>query len=295
MEFSPLQAIPAVSIVDAGLIDLVRTFGVEVFSSADLLTLSIAILSDFQLQSHLDAAAFLDRLVAEAWQRIGRSIKENQTMTEYDVQQWMMQQMDREGFVTDHPPICAINAHSANPHYAPEKGRSSTIKEGDWIMLDVWCKKNGTSDAVFADITRVAIAAERPSDEQLKVHQVVHQAQQAAIAFLKDKFIRKENVEGWMVDQAAYQVLKNEGYSAYVLHRTGHNIFTELHGPGAHFDNFETKDTRRIFPKTCYSVEPGVYLPGKFGVRLETDVYIDANGHVIVTGGEQKSPLLIVS
>lgn len=288
MEYSPRNAIPYLSKVDAGTIELVRSFGVNVMSSGDLLQQYTSVWNEKKLRSHLSAAEVLDQTAAKTWSFIAENLAQGHQLTEYDVQQYMLEQFDRAGCLTDDPPICAVNAHSANPHYTPSKENSELIKMGDFILIDLWCKQSHT-DAVYADITRVGIAATQPKERQREIFNVVKHAQTAATTFVKKHLEQKIPVKGCDVDDVCRQVIKDAGYEKYFIHRTGHNIDRSDHGDGANIDNFETQDVRKLLPGTCFSIEPGIYLPNEFGVRLEYDVYIHFDGRIQVTGGVQES------
>lgn len=288
MEFSPRNAIPTVSKVDGGTIDLVRAFDVEVGSSANLLQSFTSVWSDAQLKSHLAAANFLDDLAAEVW----NLIRSNDNLNEYQVQQFMLQRFKEEGFVSEDPPICAVNANSANPHYSPSKEGSAPIKKEDWILIDLWCKQAGEEN-VYADITRVGFYGQRPSEKQQQVFEIVKGAQAVATDFLRRRFAKGEKVKGWEVDQVCRCHIVDAGYGPFFVHRTGHNIDTKDHGPGANIDNYETRDERELLPGTCFSIEPGIYLPNEFGVRLEYDVYLYPDRRVLITGGVQERIELI--
>lgn len=278
MEYSPLGKIPEISCVDGGTIDLVRSFGCEVCSSGDLLQAATSVLTEEGLQSHLAAADALDQIAAETWSWIADHYKHG--ITEWDVQQEMLKAMKKRGMVTDHPPICAVNAHSADPHFSPEKG-GDPLKEGDFILIDLWCKK-AVPGSIYGDITRVAVLGE-PTAEQKKVFEIVKAAQDAVLEHLRSH----KSVRGCDLDAISRNVIEQAGYGAYFVHRLGHNIHEKDHGPGAHLDSLETQDERKILPGTCFSVEPGIYLPGKFGVRLEFDIYLQPDGKALLTGGKQ--------
>ena len=288
MEFSPRNAIPTVSKVDGGTIDLVRSFDVEVASSANILQRLTSVWSEAQLQSHLAAANFLDRLAGEVWEFIGRG----GDLDEYKVQQFMLNRFQEEGFYSDDAPICAVNANSANPHYSPTKEHNKPIKPDDWILIDLWCKKRD-EDAVYADITRVGIWGKEPSEKQQKVFDIVKNAQNNGTELIRRRLMKGETVRGWEVDQVCRCTIVDAGFGPYFVHRTGHNIDTKDHGAGANIDNFETRDERELLPGTCFSIEPGIYLPGEFGVRLEYDVYIYPDNRILVTGGVQEKIHLI--
>ncbi len=286
MEYSPLNANPYVSYVDGGTVDLVRSFGPEVVSSGAFLPHFIAVIDASQGESHIRAASALDKIVKETWQWIGERLRKDKSIDERQIQQRILEDFERLHLMTDHPPIVAVNAHSADPHFeTPEKG-SSLVRRGDFLLIDLWAKEKGVG-AVFGDITRVAVADERPTERQKQVFDAVRLAQRAGIDLVKRRFDEKKRVFGFEVDDAARKVINEAGFGDYFLHRTGHNIEIQLHGSGASLDNLEMHDDRPILPGTCFSVEPGIYLPNEFGIRLESDVYVHQDGRVVVTGGEQ--------
>lgn len=288
MEYSPHNAIPYISCVDGGTIELVKQCGVTVVSSADFLQTYTAPLNKEQIASHFQAARVLDEAVAEAWKLISEHLLADSPIDEYSVQQFLLDYFAQQGCITCDPPICAVNTHSADPHYTPTASASAMIREGDFILIDLWCKLNHP-DSVYADITRVAIAATAPTPRQQEIFDIVKEAGETAIALVKRRFLQKRRIEGWEVDKAARDVIASKGYGSYFIHRTGHNISQQLHGAGAHMDNYETHDTRPIIPHSCFSIEPGIYLPGEFGVRLECDIIVDDKGGVHVTGHIQQN------
>ncbi len=286
MEYSPKNAIPYLSKVDAGTVDLIRSFQIEVVSSASLLQSYTCVLDDEQLESHLEAASFLDKIVKEAWELIAKSLREGTKINEHQVRMFLADQMKANGFMAEVAPICAVNAHSADPHFEPKKEGSSEIKKGDFILIDLWCKKKHPK-AVYGDITRVAVADSVPTPKQTEVFSIVRSAQRAATDFIMNRYAKGERIKGYEVDNVCRKIIEEKGYGKYFTHRTGHNIYTELHGPGAHIDGLETQDLRELIPRTCFSIEPGIYLPGEFGVRLEYDVYLGESGKAQVTGGTE--------
>jgi Xaa-Pro aminopeptidase len=288
MEYSPYNALPTISKIDAGTVELIRRMGVEVVSSANILQRYTSIWTSEQLKSHLAAAKVLESIVDRAWAFIERSLFLHHPVDEYQVQQFMLQAMHEEGCQTADWPTCAVNAHSADPHYHPEARESYPIRKGDFILLDLWCKQQQTPQAVYADITRVGVAALKPTEKQQEIFNIVKHARDQATLLIKDSYENHRPLQGWQVDQACRDVIKEAGYGDYFIHRTGHNIGEDVHGPGANLDNFETHDDRQLLPGTAFSVEPGIYLPQQFGVRLEYDIYLDLAGKVCITGGIQK-------
>lgn len=286
MEYSPLNANPYVSYVDGGTVDLVRSFGPEIVSSGPFLPHFTAVIDAKQGESHIRAASALDKIVKETWQWIGERLREDKPVNEYQIQQRIMKDFERLHLITDHPPIVAVNAHSADPHFETASLDPSLLKKGDFLLIDLWAKEKGEG-AVFGDITRVAVASERPTARQKQVFDACAAAQKAGIALVKRRFAEKKKVLGFEVDDAVRKVIQIAGFGDNFLHRTGHSIEIQLHGSGASLDNLEMHDDRPILPGTCFSVEPGIYLSKEFGIRLESDVYVHQDGRVEVTGGEQ--------
>ena len=282
MEYSPNNAIPYLSKVDAGTVDFIRSCGVEVVSSGDFLLHFTSVLSDEQLNSQRRAAQALSEIVSGAYTWIKEGIKRG--VSERAVQKWIQDQFILRGLETDGGPIVAVNAHSADPHYLTPEVGSSVICAGDFVLIDLWAKERGEA-TVYGDITRVGVIGE-PTAKQQQIFQLVRQAQRAGIDLVRTRFATKQAIYGWEVDEAVRSVIRAAGFEKYFVHRTGHNIEIDLHGSGTHMDNLESHDERPLVPMTCFSVEPGIYLPGEFGVRLESDVLIHADGFVEVTGGE---------
>ncbi len=287
MEYSSNNRLPYVSKVDGGTLETVRGFGVEVVSSADLLQ-KWCVWDAEKLSLHLLAAEVVSETVDKAWDFIADSLRKKRRVTEYDVQQLIAAEFRKRQCVHEGEPICAVNANSADPHYSPSRERSQEISLGDFILIDLWCKKD-LPRATYADITRVGVAASFPKEKEQRIFSIVKEARDVACDLVKERFARKVPLMGCEVDEACRRVIDQAGYGSNFIHRTGHNIDEKDHGDGAHIDNYETEDRRRIIPGTCFSIEPGIYLPGKFGVRLEYDVFIHLDGGVQVTGGVQDS------
>ncbi|HYM37582.1 MAG TPA: M24 family metallopeptidase [Nitrospiraceae bacterium] len=275
MQYSPMNAVPYISRVDAGTIELIRGLGIEIVTSADLVQRFEAVWDDRQLASHKHAAAKLRRIVDEAFAHVRRSITARKTVTEYDLQQFIMKRFDAYGLVTSSPPIAAVNAHSADPHYGPAPKGSARIKKGDLVLIDLWAKK-AAARSVYADITWTGfVGAEIPA-RQREVFAIVRAARDAALNFVRSQVATGRFPCGWEVDEVCRTVIRKAGYGDRFVHRTGHSIGEEVHGNGANIDSFETKDGRRLMPRTCFSIEPGIYLPGEFGIRSELDVYVSS-------------------
>lgn len=287
MEYSPYNALPNVSKVDAGTVEFIQKGGAQVVSSANILQSFTSVLNPDQLQSHLYAAKVLDSIADRTWSFIEKSLSQRSLIDEYKVQQFMLQAMQEADCQTEDPPTCAVNANSANPHYYPKSSSALLISPGDFILIDLWCKKK-QSHAVYADITRVGVAAPQATQRQKEIFNIVKKAQNAATEMVKEYYENYQALQGWQVDQACRNVIQEAGLGEYFIHRTGHNIGEEVHGSGANLDNFETHDYRQLLAGTCFSIEPGIYLPNEFGVRLEYDIYLDSEGQIRVTGGIQE-------
>ncbi len=292
MQYSPDAAIPYLSRVDGGTIELLRSFGIEIISSADLVQKFESAWGDEQLAMHDEAARGLYKIVHEAFAEIGRRIGEGIPTTEYDMQQFIVGRFADHGMITRDPPICAVNANSAMPHYEPTRDKHSPINKDDFVLIDLWAKLD-RPNSVYADITWTSFVGESIPEEVNKVFTVVRDARDAATDFVKDAFAEGRTIYGWEVDDVCRAVIESAGYGKYFIHRTGHNIHTEVHGNGANINNLETKDQRVLIPRTCFSIEPGIYLEGRFGVRSEIDVYVD-EGEARVTGGEPQREVVAI-
>jgi Xaa-Pro aminopeptidase len=282
MQYSPLNAIPYISRVDAGTIELIRSFGVDIVSSADLVQVFEAVWTKEQLETHLYAARHMREIVDEIVKEVRRRVQSNSGATEVEVQQFILEEYERRDLTAGHPPIVAINAHSADPHYAPNLEDNLPMKKGDFLLVDMWSKRK-VPRAVYDDITWTFFIGESvPSDHQ-KIFNVVRDGRDASIRAAQKRYPTGEILYGWQIDDEARQSITKAGYGEYFLHRTGHSIHEEVHGNGANIDNLETQDSRRLMQGTCFSIEPGVYLKGDFGVRSEVDMYLSET-EAIVTG-----------
>ena len=293
MEYSPGNAIPYVSQVDAGTIELVRSAGVKVESSGDLIQVFEATWDDEQWQMHIEADRHNDRAYDVAWKMMADGVRAGKPVTEMGVQAAIMEHFKKNGMTTYHPPIVGVGPHGGDPHYEPTPALDTPIRKGDLVLVDLWAKMDRPR-GVYSDITRMGYMGESVPEEFTKVFKVVQAARDAAVDLVKEAFQKKRPLRGWEVDDAARNVIKKAGYGEYFVHRTGHSIGQETHGNGANMDNLETHDERLIMRRTCFSVEPGIYLP-EFGVRLEVDVFVDGDGQVHVTGGPQTEVLPILA
>jgi Xaa-Pro aminopeptidase len=285
MQYSPNCAIPYVSLVDGGTIELVRGAGVEIATSANLVQLFEARWSAAQLEMHLEAGRRVDRVRAEAFQKIAAALASNQTITEWDVNRFIRAGFEKSGLLTDHGPIVAVNANMSNPHYEPEPEGSREIRQGDAVLIDMWAKLDQPS-AVYYDITWTGFCGVSPPSALQNIFEVVCDARDSAIRYVQGAIARSEAIQGFQVDDAARGYIQERGFGEYFVHRTGHSIGEEVHGTGANMDNLETHDERRVIARTCFSVEPGVYLP-EFGIRSEVNVYV-GDKEARVTGEVQQ-------
>ncbi|MBM3725507.1 MAG: aminopeptidase P family protein [Acidobacteria bacterium] len=286
MQYSPLNAIPYVSMVDAGTVELVRSLGVEVVSSADLVQHFEARWTAEQFEMHLEAGRRVDRTRADAFRHAGEALAAGRRLTEFELQGFILDRFVERGLVTDHGPIVAVNANASNPHYGPERDWCSVIAPGDVLLLDMWAKLDRPR-AVYYDITWMGYCGAVPRPEVERVFGVARAARMAGV----EKACSGGVVHGFEVDDATRGVIAGAGLGEYFFHRTGHSIGEEVHGTGVNMDNLETRDSRRIVPGLCFSIEPGIYLP-EFGVRSEVNVFMGADGGR-VTGEEQERLVLV--
>ena len=274
MEYSPLNAIPYIARVDAGTVELVRSYGVEIVSSANIAQHFVACLSSEQMEGHRDAGRRLIAAKDELFAQLGEDLRQNRPLDEYSVQQRFAALIREQGLVLDDAPLVAANGNASNPHYEPGVLTNSPIQRGDLVLFDFWAHLPGP-DAIFADYTWMGFAGTRSEipARQREVFAIVRDARDAGIAFVRQRLSAGEPVQGCEADDVVRKHIVDAGYGAFFVHRTGHNIGTSDHGNGANLDNFETQDERRLLPATCCSVEPGIYLP-EFGVRSEVNLLV---------------------
>ncbi len=288
MEYSPSCRLPYISKVDAGMVELIESFNVKVVSSAKFLIHFTSVMTPFQYASHRESAEFLYRTAVQVFQELENGLIERKKISEYDVVKKIEEHFIRHGFFTDHSVICAFGKNSADPHYHPSSKNSQILKENTPILLDLFCKKNH-EESIYADICKMGFSGKVPTVDYQNCFDLVRKAQKATFEFLKNKIEKKETLSGSDVDAFCRQYFEKHGVLEFFTHRIGHNIFKKIHGPGTHLDSFETLDDRPLIPKTCFSLEPALYYPEKFGVRLEYDVTIDEFFKVHITGEEQEA------
>lgn len=293
MEYVAGGALPVVSIVDAGTVELVRALGVEVVSSANLIQLSVAVWSEAGMQQHRLACRQVAEIKDAAFALIGQKLAAGQKLLETDVQSFIVSRFAEAGLEASEPPIVAVNAHAGDPHYEPSEKTPTEIRRGDWVLIDLWARRPGR-DNIFSDITWVGLVGGSPSARQSEVFEIVRRARDAVVQRAQAAWRSREAVAGWQLDDVARNILVEAGYGAYVRHRTGHSLSPGemVHGLGFNLDNLETHDTRLMLPRLGFTVEPGIYLP-EFGVRLEINVYVDPQLGPMVTSPIQNEIVLI--
>ena len=293
MEYSPGNAIPYISKVDAGTVEMVRRHGVEVVSSMDLAQIFESRWSDEAYFDNLDTAAVMHSIVYKTFAMMGDAVRSKQKLTEYDVQQFMLKLFGQHQLVTGEAPNCSVNANSGNPHYEPTKDVHAEIHEGDFVLLDLWAKKNKPG-ATYNDITWVGYLGASVPEKYAGIFSIVKGARDAAVDFLRESFSQRKTVRGCDVDDVARKYIVDRGYGENFIHRTGHSITEDLHGSGANMDNLETRDERQIIPRTSFSIEPGIYFLEEFGIRSEINVYISKTGEVIIPGEPRQQEVVAI-
>jgi Xaa-Pro dipeptidase len=292
MQYSPKNEIPYVAMVDAGTVELVRSAGPKVVSSADLVQKYDACWSAEQLESHLSAGVIIDRIVSGAFQHAANCVREKKPLTEYDLKKWILKEFEAAGIWAEEGPDIAVNAHASDPHYGPTLETAAPIREGDLLLLDVWGKKK-TPGSVYYDITWMGYLGAKVPEKHAKIFGILRDARDAAVNLIRKHIAAGKPLQGWQVDKTARAVIEKAGYEKYFFHRTGHSIGEKVHGNGANMDGLETHDVRHLIPHTCNSIEPGIYLP-EFGVRTEVNVYI-GDGEARVTGAIQNEILALLA
>jgi Xaa-Pro aminopeptidase len=290
MEYVPRNANPYISRVDAGTIELVRSMGAEIVSSGDLVQRFEACWSPEQWNMHMEAQKHTRSAYHVAFAFIAERVTRSGAVKELEVQERILDHFKAHHMVCDHPPICAVGPHSGDPHYEPTAASNASIREGDFVLIDLWAKLDRPL-AVYSDLTWTAFVGREVPSRFEEIFQIVAAGRDAAINRVREAFRNRKPLQGWEVDQAARDVIARAGYSQYFCHRTGHSIGQEVHGNGANMDNLETKEERRVLPGTCFSIEPGIYLPD-FGVRSEVDVFVDFDSTVHVTGGAPQTEVV---
>ena len=293
MQYSPTANIPYVSVVDGGTVDLIRSLGYEVVSSAGLVQTFQAVLGDAAYQSHLAAGERIQRIKDDAFALVGRELRAGRLLTQYDVQQYIIRRYGEEGLTCKGEyPIVGTNEQPADPHFEPTPANARPIRKGDTLLIDLWAKLDKPG-SIFYDITWCGFVGSAPPPKYVEIFSVVRDARNAALEFVRARYASGTPVFGWEVDDRCRGVVEKAGYAQYFIHRTGHSIGEEVHGNGVNIDNLETRDERELVPGICFSIEPGIYLAGEMAVRSEIDVFITPAGKVDVAGEMQTALILI--
>jgi Xaa-Pro aminopeptidase len=293
MQYSPDNNIPYIGLVDAGTVELIRSFGPVVATSADLVQQFEATFGDEGLRSHTWAGERVCRIKDETFAAMAKALSSGASVTEYEFKEQIVQRFKEEGLTSDgDSPIVGFNDHPADPHFEPTREGAYTLKKGDTILLDLWARRVEPT-GIYYDITWCAFAGTSPPAKYAEIFKVARDAREAAVAFVTKRLDAGSPVHGYEVDDACRKVVQGAGYGEYFLHRTGHSIGTSVHGNGANIDNLETKDERLIVPGTCFSVEPGIYLEGSMAVRTEVDVFVTTAGKAEVIGEAQRELVLL--
>lgn len=292
MDVSENGLLPRISLADYGSVEYIKSLGVEIYSSQDLMQTLYATFSEEQERTQLEAISFLLKIKDEAFKLIKEDILDHGYSDEYRIQKHLTDRMKEEGFYYDDAPIVAINHNASDPHYGPTENVHSTIKEGDVVLMDLWCKKD-KEVSIYGDITWMGYVGSEVPTTVKERFSILRKAVDSGFELIEKK--AKSGISGYEVDDEVRRVVKEAGYGEYFIHRTGHSIAYDdsPHGPGANIDNYESHDTRRLIPNTSFSLEPGIYAPD-FGMRLETDVYIDNDFVPHMVGGRQEEVIAIM-
>ncbi|MEE9464852.1 MAG: M24 family metallopeptidase [Candidatus Neomarinimicrobiota bacterium] len=295
MEYSPGAALPYVSKVDAGTLEMVRTTGVEVVTSADIIQYFHSRWTPAGYQAHMATVPVVHKVREQAFRTIAEATRDGRAINEYDIQQQIVAGFTAAGLEFDHEANVSVNANAALPHYQPTAEVSAPINKGDLVLIDMWCKQAGNPEATYVDITWMGFVGKEVPEKYAAVFAVVKAARERAVAFIAERLAAGKSVVGGEVDDACRQVIEKAGYGEYFTHRTGHSIDTEVHGAGVNIDHLEMRDDRTLIPGVGFSIEPGIYLPGKFGIRTEIDAYMSEDGVEVTTAPSQEEVLPLLA
>ncbi len=293
MNISPAGILPAISLVDSGTVDLVRSFGCDVVSSVDLAQRFEAVIDERGYRGHIEAGRRVHAAKDEAFDEIRKALRAGRAISEYDVQQRILSAFQRDGLTCDgHPPMVGVNDHAADPHFECREEGAREIRRGDAVLIDLWARLD-MPGSIYHDITWCGFAGSEPPAEYRAIFALVCRARDAAVDFIRARLASPQGCRGWEVDDACRAVIAAGGYGDRFLHRTGHSIGNTVHGNGANMDNLETHDDRRLIPGLCFSIEPGIYMEGRVAARSEVNVFITASGEVEVTGPAQRELVFV--
>lgn len=291
MQHSDKNAIPYISRVDAGTVDLIRSCGTKVISSGDLIQRFEAVWTPTQVEQHRATALALTSIVKATFEKAAAEVSSHGETSEFAIQCFISDRFEEKDLLTHHPPIVAVNENSANPHYLPTEQEHSRICQGDFLLIDLWAKTQD-EDSVYADITWTAFVGKPLPDKIGEIFKIVRRARDQGVDFLRQRFEARNPPQGWEVDDAVREIIRQAGYEKFFVHRSGHNLGQEVHGNGVHFDNLETHDTRLVIPGVACTIEPGIYLTGEFGVRSEINIYVSERGPEVTTPPQDEVLLL---
>ena len=289
MEYSPMGVLPRVTKIDGGTLELIKSLGVEVVTSANLIQYATQRWSEAELNSHLKASEILTSTVKEAFNFIGENIGSN--ITEFEVAEFIRDRFTKRNLKTPDGPVVAINAHAADPHFEPTESNSVSMQKGDWLLIDLWGRIED-EPSVCADITWTAYIGDKVPSKHREVFNTVIGSRDAAVSLLEKAHTEGRLLQGWEVDAEARNYINNAGYGKYFSHRLGHSLGKEAHGNAVNLDGWETHDTRTVSPKIGFTIEPGIYIPGEFGVRSEIDLFYYESGPMVTTE-KQTEPYMI--
>jgi Xaa-Pro aminopeptidase len=290
MEYVPRNANPYISRVDAGTVELVRSCGVEIVPSGDLIQRFEACWDDEQWQMHQEAARHTRSAYDAAFGLVAQRARAGKPALETEVQKCILDHFARNGLVCDHPPIVGVGPHSGDPHFETCAATDVPVAPGTFVLIDLWAKVDRPR-SVYSDLTWTGFVGTEVPEKYTNIFRIVAKARDAGIERVRTAFAKSEPLQGWQVDRATRDVIEQAGHGGDFCHRTGHSIGQETHGNGANMDDLETHDERRVLPRTCFSIEPGIYLP-EFGVRSEVNVYVDTGRQVHVTGGSPQTEVV---
>ena len=289
MEYSPMGVLPRVTKIDGGTLELIKSLGVDVVTSANLIQYATQRWSKKELNSHLKASEILTSTVKEAFNFIGENIGSN--ITEFEVAEFIRDRFTKRNLKTPDGPVVAINAHAADPHFEPTESNSVSMQKGDWLLIDLWGRIED-EPSVCADITWTAYIGDKVPSKHREVFNTVIGSRDAAVSLLEKAHMEGRLLQGWEVDAEARNFINNSGYGKYFSHRLGNSLGKEAHGNAVNLDGWETHDTRTVSPKIGFTIEPGIYIPGEFGVRSEIDLFYYESGPMVTTE-KQTEPYMI--
>ena len=292
MEYSPNAAVPANDLVPAGIVELVRSTGVEVVSSGDLVTRFYAIWSPEQVKSHYTAAAVLAQVANATFHKLAQAVGRNESINEMQVRDWVVEDLQRHGVSVDGDAIAATGLNAADPHYSPQNG-GAVFKRGDLVLIDLWTKES--DEMVFADQTWMGYLGKEVPKRAADVFAVIRDARDAAVDFLQKAWQEGRTPMGGEIDDVTRGVIDRAGFGEYFIHRTGHSIDRAVHGMGPNIDNLETNETRLLVPGVGFSIEPGIYMKGDMGLRTEIDVYMSEKGPDVTTPNPQRDIIALMA